>query len=76
MMMQQPMRLLNLGEVARRLGVSRKYARVLAGRPDFPSPYAITGGHAGPMRLWHPDDIEGFADAFARRSRRRTSSGR
>lgn len=74
MMTQQPMRLLNLGEIARRLGVSRKYARVLAGRPGFPSPYAITGGHAGPMRLWHPDDIEEFAVAFDRRPRRRTRS--
>ena len=73
MKMQQPMRLLNMGEVARVLGVTRRAAWVRAEQPDFPSPYATTGGRGGPMRLWHPDDIAEYAAARPRRRTRSTS---
>jgi hypothetical protein len=70
--MNEPIHLLNAGEVARQLGVTRRWVRILAERPDFPEPHAWTALGTGPMRLWLQEDVDRYDElvrkpALARR---------
>jgi hypothetical protein len=63
--------LLNAGEVADVLGITRRAATKLARRDDFPAPVAWTAGPRGPMRLWHPREIAEWEATAKRRDTRR-----
>ncbi len=53
--------LVNVAEIARRLGLSHSRVHQLAARRDFPRPAAIVGKR----RAWRWEDVE----AWARRNR-------
>jgi len=48
-------RVMGLAEIAERLGVSKSYARELAGRKGFPEPTRL---HMG--LVWSASDVEGW----------------
>ena len=60
--MNEPIHLLNVGEIGRQLGVTRRWVRILAERPDFPEPYAWTAAATGPMRLWLQEDVDRYVE--------------
>jgi predicted DNA-binding transcriptional regulator AlpA len=49
---------MGLAEIARRLGISKTYARELAGRKGFPEPTRLTMGLA-----WSTEDVEAWIAA-------------
>lgn len=46
---------MGLVEIARRLGISKTYARELAGRRNFPEPTRLSMGH-----VWSTEDVEAW----------------
>lgn len=47
--------MMGLAEIARRLGVSKTYARELTGRRSFPEPTRLTMGY-----VWSTEDVEAW----------------
>lgn len=56
-MPDQPLRVVEVAEIAEYLGVSRQWVEVLSKRRDFPEPAAVL--RAG--RIWRTEDIEQWA---------------
>lgn len=66
-MRPEPEHLLNTGEIADVLGITRRAAHKLSARDDFPPPLGWTRGPRGRMPLWRAEEIAEWGRTADRR---------